>query len=105
MPASTRISVDLPEPFGPIRPMRSPSETGNATSRKSGADPKAFVRPCAFKIGGISSSLLVYAQCDVAHVTAGILQRDLTICAGNKRRELFSPLDQHQSVRPLHLVD
>ena len=34
--------MDLPEPFGPIRPMRSPSEMVKETFWKSGFAPKAF---------------------------------------------------------------
>ena len=51
-PARIRSSVDFPEPFGPIRPMRSPSETVNETFWKSGFAPKCFEIPCAFMIGG-----------------------------------------------------
>ena len=51
-------SVDLPDPFGPISPMRSPSETGKATFRKSGVAPKLFEIFCALRIGGKSYSFL-----------------------------------------------
>ena len=44
-------SVDFPEPFGPIRPMRSPSETVNEIFLKSGATPNFFERSCALIIG------------------------------------------------------
>src|ERR1039458_2619463 len=54
-PASTASSVDLPAPFGPIRPMRSPSDTGKLISSKRGTAPNRFDRPCALRIGGIAS--------------------------------------------------
>jgi len=38
-------SVDLPLPFGPTRPMRSPSWIPKDTSAKSGAAPYAFASP------------------------------------------------------------
>ena len=41
-PASILSSVDLPLPFGPIRPIRSPSLTVNEISRKREVAPKAF---------------------------------------------------------------
>jgi hypothetical protein len=44
--------VDFPEPFGPINPIRSPSETVKETFWKSGLAPKAFEIPCALRIGG-----------------------------------------------------
>jgi hypothetical protein len=47
-----RKRVDLPDPFGPIRPIRSPSETVKETFRKSGVAPKAFEISCALIIGG-----------------------------------------------------
>jgi hypothetical protein len=37
--------VDFPDPFGPMSPMRSPSETVKEISSNRGADPKAFVIP------------------------------------------------------------
>src|SRR5664280_1495765 len=52
-PASTASSVDFPAPFGPIRPMRSPSDTGKLISSNNGTAPNRFDRPCAFRIGGI----------------------------------------------------
>ena len=51
-PARIRRRVDLPDPFGPIRPMRSPSEMVNETFWKSGFAPKAFVISCALTMGG-----------------------------------------------------
>src|SRR6266404_1895669 len=51
-PARIRSSVDLPEPFGPISPMRSPSETVNQIFWNSGLAPKAFEMSCALMIGG-----------------------------------------------------
>src|ERR1035437_4978101 len=54
-PASTASSVDLPAPLGPIRPMRSPSDTGKLMSWKRGTAPKRFDRPCALRIGGMTS--------------------------------------------------
>jgi hypothetical protein len=50
--------VDLPEPFGPITPMRAPSETVNEISWNSGAAPYLFDKPCALIIGGKSLGLL-----------------------------------------------
>src|ERR1700683_415840 len=49
----TRISsnVDLPDPFGPIRPMRSPSDTVNEIFLNSGATPNFFERSCALIMG------------------------------------------------------
>src|ERR1700756_5108918 len=42
VPARIRSRVDLPDPFGPMSPMRSPSDTGKETFWKRGAAPKAF---------------------------------------------------------------
>jgi len=52
--APRRISskVDFPEPFGPISPMRSPSETVKEISWKSGSAPYRLESPCAVIIGG-----------------------------------------------------
>jgi hypothetical protein len=50
--AKIRNKVDLPEPFGPMRPMRSPAVTVNETFWKRGLAPKAFEIPCALMIGG-----------------------------------------------------
>src|SRR5580658_4366246 len=55
-PARTFNNVDLPAPFGPIKPIRSPSETVNEISSNRGTAPKRFDTPCAFKIGGIPQS-------------------------------------------------
>src|SRR5882672_6673406 len=52
MPERIPSSVDFPEPFGPIRPIRSPSETVKDTFWKSGLAPKAFEIPCTLRIGG-----------------------------------------------------
>jgi hypothetical protein len=52
VPARIRSNVDFPEPFGPISPMRSASETVKETSVKSGFAPKAFEIFCALMIGG-----------------------------------------------------
>src|SRR5215470_18188218 len=51
-PARIRSSVDFPEPFGPISPIRSPSETVNETSSKSGFAPNAFEIFWTLMIGG-----------------------------------------------------
>jgi hypothetical protein len=57
-PAIIRSSVDLPDPFGPITPMRLPSEMVNETFWKSVVAPKAFEIPCALRIGGNDEWLL-----------------------------------------------
>src|ERR1700691_6267271 len=51
-PATIRSSVDLPEPFGPISPMRSCSETVKEMFWNRGLAPKAFEISCALMIGG-----------------------------------------------------
>ena len=51
-PARIRSNVDLPEPFGPISPMRSPSETLKLMFWNSGLAPKDFEMFCALMIGG-----------------------------------------------------
>ena len=51
-PCKISRSVDLPEPLGPISPMRSPSETVNEIFWNSGAVPYRFESPCALIIGG-----------------------------------------------------
>jgi hypothetical protein len=51
-PARIRSNVDLPEPFGPISPMRSPSETVKDMFWKRGLAPKTFEIFCALTIGG-----------------------------------------------------
>src|ERR1700744_5211833 len=45
-------SVDFPEPFGPIKPMRSPSDTVKEMSWNSGVTPNRFESPWALIIGG-----------------------------------------------------
>ena len=45
------MSVDFPEPFGPISPMRSPSDIVNGIFWKSGVAPNRFESPCAVIIG------------------------------------------------------
>jgi len=52
LPVRIRRSVDFPEPLGPIRPIRSPSETVKEISRNSGFPPNDFVIPCALIISG-----------------------------------------------------
>jgi hypothetical protein len=52
-----RSNVDFPEPFGPISPIRLPSETVKDTFSKSGCAPKAFEILCALMIGGNGGGL------------------------------------------------
>ena len=59
-PTSISSSVDLPEPFGPITPMRSPSDTVKEMFWKSGATPYLFDNPCALIIGGKFFGLLLH---------------------------------------------
>ena len=58
-PCRISIRVDFPEPFGPIRPMRSPSDIVNEIFRKSGATPYRLDKPCALIIGGKLWGLLL----------------------------------------------
>ena len=51
-PARIRSNVDLPEPLGPISPIRSPSEMVKETFWKSGFAPKVLVICCALTMGG-----------------------------------------------------
>src|ERR1035438_6278704 len=51
-PTRMRRSVDLPDPFGPISPIRSPSEMVKETFWKSGFAPKDFDSSCALMRGG-----------------------------------------------------
>jgi hypothetical protein len=44
----------LPDPFGPMMPMRSPSETVNEMLRNSGSTPNRFAKPRALMIGAKS---------------------------------------------------
>src|SRR5687767_2781527 len=46
-PASIFNKVDLPDPFGPTRPMWSPSKIPKDRPSKSGAAPNALARSCA----------------------------------------------------------
>jgi hypothetical protein len=48
----------LPEPLGPIRPMRSPSDTVKEMSVNSGALPYLFESSCVLMIGGKFFGLL-----------------------------------------------
>jgi hypothetical protein len=50
-PARIRSKVDLPDPFGPINPIRSPSEIVKETFWKSGFAPKDLVISCALTMG------------------------------------------------------
>src|ERR1700723_331143 len=50
-PYKISSKVDLPEPLGPIRPMRSPSDTVNEIFLNRGATPNFFERSCALMIG------------------------------------------------------
>src|SRR5579884_3532966 len=52
------MSVDFPDPFGPISPMRPPSEMVNGIFLKSGVAPNRFDSPCAVMIGGKWSCFL-----------------------------------------------
>src|SRR6266436_2824994 len=61
-PFSIARSVDLPEPFGPMMPMRSPSDIVKEISRKSGATPYRLDSPCALMIGGKFLSVLLEVQ-------------------------------------------
>src|SRR5712671_3377022 len=61
-------SVDFPEPLGPIRPMRSPSDTVKEIFWKSGVIPNFFEIPLALTIGGkggLFLSLAVAGDCAV----------------------------------------
>ena len=52
-PSITRISVDLPAPFAPSRPIaRSVIDT--LTSRSASTAPKLFVTPAASTIGSVT---------------------------------------------------
>jgi hypothetical protein len=55
---SISSNVDLPDPFGPITPMRSPADTVNEIFWKRGATPYLFDNPCALMIGGNFLGLL-----------------------------------------------
>ena len=46
-PARTRNSVDFPAPFGPMSPMRSPSETVKLTPSNRGRAPNEALKSCA----------------------------------------------------------
>src|SRR5580765_6027783 len=50
--------VDFPDPLGPISPIRSPSDTVNEISWKSGVSPKFLEIPLAFTIGGKAGLVL-----------------------------------------------
>jgi hypothetical protein len=60
--------VDLPDPFGPITPIRSPSETVKERFWKSGALPYLLESPCALISGAKTAifssflALLAYQQ-------------------------------------------
>jgi hypothetical protein len=47
-----RSNVDLPEPFGPTTPTRSPSAIATERSVKSGAAPKALLMPWTERMTG-----------------------------------------------------
>src|SRR6476646_2124674 len=57
-PSSISRRVDFPDPFGPITPIRSASETVNEIFWNSGRAPYLFDSPCALIIGGKFLSLL-----------------------------------------------
>src|SRR5579875_935856 len=59
-PASILSSVDLPLPFGPISPMRSPSFTVNDTSRNRIVAPNDFATDWAFSRRGTGNLCGVY---------------------------------------------
>ena len=40
------MNVDLPDPFGPVRPYRRPSENVVVTSSKSSLEPYRMDTPC-----------------------------------------------------------
>jgi hypothetical protein len=46
-PARIRMSVDLPPPFGPIMPRRTPASTSRSTPRRIEREPKLFAMPRA----------------------------------------------------------
>src|SRR5260370_37257443 len=55
-PARIRSNVDLPEPFVPISPMRSPSETVKLMFWNRGLAAKEFEMFCPLMIGGHDES-------------------------------------------------
>ena len=63
LPCKMASSVDFPDPFGPIIPMRSPSETVNEMLRKSGDTPNRFANPRALMIGGKRPHSLLTSLC------------------------------------------
>ena len=75
-PARQLKKVDLPAPFGPIRPMISPSSTvrsAPATARKL---PKAFETFLRLKQHGRASSLLGAMRSQSSYKPAGLEARD-----------------------------
>src|SRR5665647_3491965 len=61
-PSSTRIVVDLPDPFGPRNPCTSPRPTVRSTPSSARVFPKDLVRPRV----RMTCSTVVLILCDVA---------------------------------------
>src|SRR5689334_774068 len=76
VPARIRRSVDFPDPFGPISPMRSRSDTVNETSRKSGCAPKDFEISFTLMIGDKAAVSCWLDQCSrlIAVMQYGLYQ-------------------------------
>src|SRR4029453_16902355 len=73
------ISVDLPEPDGPIRATNSPRCTVRSMPRSACTavplEPNTLVRPCVRMIGPCSTSLVVIVLLDL--LLRGVLEGDL----------------------------
>ena len=59
-PASVRISVVFPEPFGPSSAWISPAATVSETSRSASFSPYARVTPCSASAGELADASFVH---------------------------------------------
>src|SRR5690606_32356645 len=59
VPASVCISVDLPAPLWPTRPMHSPASTLKSTPSSARTAPKCFSTPSSFTMFGRGSGISV----------------------------------------------
>src|SRR5439155_13314017 len=102
-PARILSNVDFPEPFGPMSPTRSPTDTVTETFRKRGCAPKAFERSRALMIGGTGAvSRSRSANTGMDRTLASILQ------LGEQTHELqIEPHEGHEESEgtvPLHVL-
>ena len=93
----------MPDPFGPIRPMRSPSETVNETFWNRGVLPYRFESPCALIIGGKFFGVLL--QTVYPRRVRGAKSGAVNTAANQRFRTIFgAPAEMQRGLKPIAAV-